>query len=174
MKTMNMNDHFMAKAIEESVWENISEELNWNEQLLHKFRDKVDWEKISNNSNIMWTSSMLEKFEGWIDWDALSSSYYHKGNIFTPANLEKFKSRWNWTDLSRNDVGFTIEIIDRFVDKWDWEALIDNRDMEDLFNEGFLEKYKQYIPAAELQSSVLWRKLVEVREKEIIAEILSE
>ena len=67
------------------------------------------------------------------------------------------------------------KFIDKYVDKLDWNNLID-RWREELF-EGkgieFYEHYKEYIPARELQQSRLWDAIVEQSKKQIIAEIIA-
>ena len=171
MTTMNLNDVFMSKVLTDSAWNEISESFNFNEQLLDKFKENVNWKEISSNNSITWTSSMLEKFKERIDWEALSSSY--KESFFNSTNLEKYKNYWNWKNLSENwNIEFSIEMIDRFVEKWDWNALIDNHELDNLFNEDFLNKYNQYIPESTLLSSRLWSKVVDIKKNRIIEEIL--
>lgn len=84
----------------------------------------MDWKSISGNSEVAWTPSMLEVFKDRMDWTELSS---HAGKkVVTSANLEKFKNYWNWSELSGNtNFNLTEKIIDKYIDLWDWQKLID-------------------------------------------------
>jgi len=59
----------MAKVLEEKAWKELSGELPWTEQMLEKYKYKVDWKEISTNRIMVWTVPMLEKFKGRVDWD---------------------------------------------------------------------------------------------------------
>ncbi len=47
------NNQFLAAIIEEAAWKAISRKEEWT--VLEKYQDKVDWEEISSNSDVMWT-----------------------------------------------------------------------------------------------------------------------
>ncbi len=164
----------MSQIIDEAAWKKLSGEFPWSEQLLEKYQDKVDWNEVSNNNTMLWTVSMLERFRNKLNWTALSSSGRGHRNILTAELFERFKDRWNWSLLSSNtDVGMTYELIDRFIDRWDWRELINRMWNHDdyLYDRAFLERYKEYIPASELQNSRLWSNIVEQRKEQIAREI---
>lgn len=168
-KTWN-DDNFMHQSFDEDAWRQLSGEFPWSEQLLEKYQDKVDWKAVSVNDNMVWTASMLEKFKHFIDWDQLSRCTHQC--ILTAEMLERFKEYWNWGELSRNDCfDLDYELIDHFIDRWDWTALIDRYDASNLFNYEFLERYGAYIPAAALRGSNLWRNIVEERKWQLAREI---
>ena len=133
----DLNKDFMEKVLDDAVWKKMSKELSWNETLMEKYKDKINWMEISENGNILWTSSMLEKFKGLLNWNILSDSSVEC--LFTQTNLERFEKYWNWSILSENrSVKFTPKLIDRFVDNWDWKKLIDiHRGLENLYTEYF-------------------------------------
>ncbi len=169
MATKNWDGDFLSQIMDEAAWKDLSGEFPWSEQLLERFQDKVDWDKMSENSTMLWTASMLEKFRNKLDWKALSRSGHR--SILTAELFERFKDRWDWSELSRNsDVEMTCDLIDRFIDRWDWRELIDRYD-DKLYDRAFLERYKEYIPASELQNSRLWREIVEQRKEQIAREI---
>ena len=62
-------------------------------------------------------------------------------------------------------------LIDRFIDRWDWTALIDRCEKRGLFNYEFLERYGAYIPVSALRGSLLWRNIVEERKWQLAREI---
>jgi hypothetical protein len=72
-----------------------------------------------------------------------------------------------------NNRCITNELLDKFVEKWNWEAVIDSYFI--LFSEEsaieFYEKYKEFIPAAKLQESHLWEKIKKQRAQQILSEI---
>lgn len=170
MATKNWDDDFMSQIMDEAAWKDLSGEFQWNEQLLEKYHDRVDWKEVSDNSDILWTASMLEKFRDELDWDALSRSGHR--SILTAELFERFKNYWNWNLLSGNNyVEMTCELIDRFIDRWDWWELIDRGCCDKLFDIAFLKRYKEHIPASALQNSRLWREIVEQRKLQIAREI---
>ena len=50
MVTKNLSNDFMAKVLEDAAWKELSGDFAWNEQLLEKYKDKVEWKTISSNS----------------------------------------------------------------------------------------------------------------------------
>ena len=170
MATKTLSNEFMQRIVDEGAWKILSFELSWTEQLLEKYEDKIDWNKLSENRDILWTIPMLQKFKYRINWDKLSA--YANKSVITENCIEAFKDKWNWNELSNNRC-ITNELLDKFVDKWNWEALIDS--YFSLFSEEsaieFYEKYKDFIPAAKLQESYLWEKIKEQRAQQILSEI---
>ncbi len=43
------NNEIMAKALMKDAWDKLSEEFSWNEQLLERYKDKVNWDEVSRN-----------------------------------------------------------------------------------------------------------------------------
>lgn len=158
--------------IQDFAWCELSSEIAWNEELLEKFKDKVNWQEISNNDKILWTPSMLEKFREYIDWGTLSGS----SNVSIVENyaiLEQFKNDLNWHELTSNyAVSMNYELIDRFADLWDWGKLIDRYSDRELYSMDFIERYKDRIPFEEIQETMLWSKLVDDCKKTLRNSIL--
>ncbi len=172
MVTNDLGKDFMGKALEDDAWKKLSNEFAWNEALMEKYKAKIDWKEISDNSNMCWSISMLENFKNLLDWDALSGSSLK--HLFTQLYLEKFAEYWNWSKLSENrSVEFTHKLLERFADNWDWKKLIDIWGIDNLYNEEFLIKFSKYIPGAEIQSSELWSNIVDLKAEKLKSEILS-
>ena len=54
--------------------------------------------------------------------------------------MEQFKDYWDWAELSDNrDVEFNYQLIDRFIDRWNWHKLINRWSEDKLYNIDFLE-----------------------------------
>ena len=153
-----LSNEFMQKIATEKAWEKLSEDFNWSETLLEKYQDKVDWKWICRKNRI--------------DWDEFSEQA--DGEILTEAVIEAFKDKWNWLELSKNDsLELTHELLEKYADSWNWENIIDRYNNNLFGNKGvdFYEKYKDRIPAAKLQDSMLWREIVEQRVRQLKAEI---
>lgn len=172
MATKTLSSDFMQRIADKGAWKELSGKLNWSETLLEKYQDKIDWQELSENSNMFWTVPMLQKFKHRINWDKLSR--YADAQVLTEDCIETFKDNWNWNELTRYRV-VTIELLDKFADKWEWEGIIDRYHYGKLYSNcnaiEFYERYKEYIPAAKLQKSTLWKEIVEQRKNQIIAEI---
>ena len=167
-----LSNEFMEKILNDSAWKELSENFEWTEQMLDKYKNQVDWKLISQNSNIVWTPNMLEKFKKFIDWKELSNTGCE--TILTEETLEQYKAYWDWSELSENtDLEMNYQLIDRFIDLWDWSELIDRWHEDNLYNIDFLERYADKIPSSKLQDSRLWTALVEQREKELKLEVIA-
>jgi hypothetical protein len=167
-----LSNDFMQKIATEEAWKELSGDFQWNESLLEKYQDKVDWHEVSENTNILWTIPMVQKFKNRIDWDKFSR--HAEKEALTEAFIEAFKDKWNWSELSENSsIELTHELLDKFADYWVWEEIID-RYSNNLFDDmgiDFYERYKDHIPAAKLQNSRLWNEIVSQQVKQLTAEI---
>jgi len=164
MEKINLCEGIVAQMMSTEAWANVSGEFPFSESQLEKFQEKVDWDEISGNSNIMWTVSMLDKFKKNINWTKLSGNLQeHNMSIDL---IEKFKDNWNWEELSQ-DSNLTPEIIDRFADYINWKALINNYWCERWCSEDFVKKYADRIPASEFKDSRIWREIVSAKQNEI-------
>lgn len=174
MATKTLGNDFMQLIADEGAWKELSNELSWTEALLEKYQDKIDWQELSGNFNVLWTVPMLQKFKNRINWEKLSRCADEK--TLTENCIETFKDRWSWSELSGNR-SINSYLLEKFADKWDWESVIDSYHNNYFFSDEnaieFYERYKEYIPAAKLQGSSLWNEIVEQRKHQILSEILS-
>lgn len=167
--------------LENDVWQKLSysKELPWSEALIDKYINKWDWIEISDNKSIEWTEDMLEKFSDRIDWETLSGSIA-VFRLFAIRSIpwdiiKKFEAKWNWKLLSKHGCQITPEVIDMFIDKWDWGELIDNIYVK--WDYKLYETYKRYISTTDFnyyKQTELWRKLVQIEERIITAKIFVE
>ena len=166
MEKNNLNDGMMAIMIEEEAWKNLSYDLAWNEQLLEKYQDKVDWEGVCHNGNVNWTVSMLEKFRKKIDWKELSGTC--QKSLLCPEVVEKFENCWDWTVLSGNSY-LPMATVEKMADRIVWKEAVNSYRSSDeyVFYEQLLEKFSDRIPASVLKDSRLWNTLVEKKQEEI-------
>ena len=164
-------DAIVAQELNKEAWKQLSREFKWNEELIRKYRDQIDWEALSANTEMLWTASILENFKNYIDWNGLSM--YAPERLLTPKIIEQFADRWDWHELSDNsNLKLSYALLDKFADKWDWERIINRWHSDELYTPDFLERYKEYIPVKEFQGSNLWDALVEKRFNELVEEIM--
>ena len=164
-------DAIVSQELNKEAWKKLSREFKWNEELIRKYRDQIDWEALSCNYEMLWTASILENFKNYIDWKELSGNASEK--LLTSKIIEQFADKWDWHELSDNsNLKLSYALLDKFADKWDWERIINRWRDEELYTPDFLERYKEFIPAEEFKSSNLWDTLVEKRFDELVEEIM--
>lgn len=168
-----LNDQYLLKCATKEAWDILSEEFDWTESLLEKYQDKLNWEGVSENSQIKWNLTTLDKFKERLHWDILSKEI-HTEQI-TPEILDKFKDKWDWYKLSANwHLNLTCDIIDKYAEFLDWKELIERKFTSNPYETdpiGFYERYKKYIPHYILKESSLWESIVNVRKEILISEI---
>ena len=168
---MSFGDAIVSQELNKEAWKKLSREFKWNEELLRKHRDEIDWKELSENTEMLWTASILENFKDYIDWKTLS--IYANEKLLTPKIIEPFADRWDWHELSDNsNLKLSFALLDKFADKWDWERIINHWRGEELYGPEFFERYKDFIPAEEFKVSNLWDALVEKRFDELVEEIM--
>lgn len=166
-----LGDAIVSQELNKEAWKKLSREFKWNEELLRKYRSEIDWEVLSENTEMLWTASILENFKSYINWKELSGNAPEK--LLTPKIIERFADKWDWHELSDNgNLKLSYAMLDKFADKWDWERIINRWRSEELYTPDFLERYKEFIPTEEFKSSYLWDALVDKRFDELIEEIM--
>jgi hypothetical protein len=164
-------DAIVSQELNKEAWKKLSREFKWNEELLRKYRSEIDWEVLSENTEMLWTASILENFKSYINWIELSGNAPEK--LLTPKIIERFADKWDWHELSDNgNLKLSYAMLDKFADKWDWERIINRWRSEELYTPDFLERYKEFIPVEEFKSSYLWDALAERRFDELVEEIM--
>jgi hypothetical protein len=168
-----LNNQYLLKCATKEAWNILSEEYEWTESLLEKYQENLNWDGISENSQIKWNLTMLDKFKDRLHWDILSKEI-HTEQI-TPEILDKFKDRWDWYKLSANwHLNLTRHIIDKYAEFLDRKELIERNFTSNPYETdpiGFYERYKKYIPHYILKESSLWESIVNVRKELLISEI---
>ncbi len=169
-KTGKLDFETVERMLTPLVWDKLSEEFAWTEELLEKYRERVNWLEISRNRNIVWNTSMIENFKEDIDWEQFS---YHNGRYATLKNLRLFKEYWHWSNLSENaELSWSENLLEEFADKWDWVKIIKNWYLEPFFSMEFVVRYQKYIPFALLYDSMLKNKLVDEIKERIVKQMI--
>lgn len=161
------NNEFLNSVLEAEAWKEISDNESLSMDILDKYADKLDWEEISENRNIIWTLDGINKFANRLDWSNFSQ--YCADHIINEVTLQKFASRWDWKAISNRDCFYNDwTLLEKFADKADWSEVITNWNIEKPLE--FFARFQQYIPKAKLQDSRLWNSMVEARAKRIMQE----
>jgi len=164
---MISNNEFLQAVLESAAWKWVSESEALSMEVLDKYQDKLDWDEISENTNIVWTMDGMKKFAHRINWSEFTSRC--PDSLICEATLREFHDKWDWKGLSDRDVIYNNwDLLDKFADDIDWATVITNWDIEK--PEEFLLKFQSRIPMAKLQDSRLWDALVEKRAKQLFQE----
>ena len=107
------NNEFLNYVLETEVWKEISENESMSMDILDKYADKLDWDEISKNRNIIWTLDGINKFAGRLNWSDFSQ--YCHDHIINEVTLQKFASRWDWKAIicvaRKNIINFEKTIV---------------------------------------------------------------
>ena len=164
-------DAIVSQELNKEAWKKLSREFKWNEELLRKYRNEIDWKELSENTEMLWTASILENFKNYLDWKTLS--IYANEKLLTAKIIEQYADRWDWHELSDNsNLKLSYALLDKFADKWDWERIINHWRSEELYGPDFFERYKEFVPTEAFKDSHLWDALVEKRFDELVEEII--
>lgn len=161
------NNEFLNSVLEAEAWKEISDNESLSMDILDNYADKLDWEEISENRNIIWTLDGINKFANRLNWSNFSENC--PDHIINEVTLQKFASRWDWKAISNRDCFYNDwTLLEKYADKADWSEVITNWNIEKPLE--FFARFQQYIPMAKLQDSRLWNSMVEARAKRIMQE----
>lgn len=163
------NNEFLNSVLEAEAWKEVSERESLSMSMLEKFADKLDWEEVSGNHDVLWTVDGISKYAGKINWDEFSRSC--SDYIISETTLCKFADKWDWKNLSNRDALYNNwSLLEKFADKVDWGEVINNWNIEKPIE--FIAHFQQYIPMTKLKDSRLWDAMVEARAKRLIQEAI--
>ena len=169
METNNTIEALLKKQVKKEAMKKISSDYPLTDELLKEYCNDLDWEEVSENSNIKWTAAMIDRWGEYLNWKTFSERANEE--ILIPEIIEKFKDRWDWSELSANsDLKLTYDLIDKYIDRWDWNRLINRgwySSENELYSIDFLNRYVKYIPMEDFEKSNLWDSIVEEEEKAI-------
>lgn len=162
-----INNEFLNSVLE--AWKEVSQTGSLSMPMLEKLADKLDWEEVSGNQNVVWTVDGISKHANKINWTEFSNSC--PDNLISDTTLRKFADKWDWKALSNRDILYNNWILlDKFADKINWGEVITNWNIEKPVE--FFNRFQQYVPMSKLQDSRLWTSIVEARAKKLIQEAI--
>ncbi len=142
-------------------WSSLSANRNlpWSLELLEKYEQRWDWNNISNNQSIEWTAKLIERFDHKLYFDTIlndnqinEGKYWHqKSNYGLSSNknvclteelIEKYIDRWNWSILSENEkLPWSVDFFNKYIGRWDWHKLSGNNKFP--FTEVIISTYEE-------------------------------
>ena len=163
----NMDNLSFNEAVDVEVYLNISEYESLNKNDIEKWKDKLNWDLVSKNKNIIWSSDMIAEFADMINWNIFSRTI--STNVLSTKLLEIYKDRWDWKELSwNNNLKLSFSLIDKYIDRWDWNGLISIFRYPDLMGQEFYNRYKKFIPHENITKSWFYHRIVSERKKELM------
>ena len=87
------------------------------------FKDILNWDLISENTNIGWNYEVIESCKEYLNWEILSLNQNLPWSFDLIKKIEEYWDRedWNWEILSRSDyLPWEYEFIKTFEGSWNW------------------------------------------------------
>jgi tetratricopeptide (TPR) repeat protein len=126
----------ISKAADLLDWSLLSrnENVKWSANLICRYAGKWNWNLLSSNPSIPWDVELLRKFQGRLNWHLIKSSPFLQWTesiidefcnfMFykDPSNFGRFKDSIS----SNSKLPWSISLIDKYLNKWDWDGLSGN------------------------------------------------
>jgi hypothetical protein len=115
-------------------WEKLSENtaLPWSIELIESFTERWDWRLLSKNATLPWSVGLIERFQDHFPDE------YSRFN-WQMENNEEFEG---WLELSENTaLPWSIELIERFEERWAWRGLSTNESLP--WTDELIEHFKE-------------------------------
>jgi hypothetical protein len=95
--------------------------ITWSAELIAKYGNQWNWEKLSMNESIPFTRELLAQFSEQWDWYYLSTN---EGVPFELTLMEAFKDKWDFWELSSNPCFLKqVELIGHYQAELKWSAV---------------------------------------------------
>jgi len=140
------SDEFLDKFSCEFDWWQISKRGDITIKFAKRFKDKLDWEEISDQT---YSEDFLEEFKDHIIWNYIFSysSYTNKfSEAFLIRNVECYDNDECWSDISSNQ-DLTENFMEMFKDKVNWFLI----SVRQHLSEVFIRKHKD---------KVIWSRII--------------
>jgi predicted SprT family Zn-dependent metalloprotease len=98
-----------------------------------KYQKVINWDQLCDRYDAPWNDVFIVKFIDKLNWDKLTMTLlgyvnFRKDASYTDtAWLEKYKSKINWIIFSEHGWDISEEIVLKFMCRWDWKLLINNK-----------------------------------------------
>ena len=174
MKNNKTQSSPLKKQFRKEAMERISSNYPLTKEMMKKYQDELNWTLVSRNPNINWTVGMIKAFDHHIDWKVFSK--YADGKLLFDEVIEQFKDKWDWNALSSNtNINFTIELLEKYFDRWDLSIVIQWRCWDrDIDSSSFdlLKRIRDLLPVDYLENTGFWDAVLDKEVDEIIKEML--
>ncbi len=145
---MNRFLQFQIEGVDENFIEEFKEFIEW-ESKSGQYSDYYKAVEISKYNHIpIMVETLLEKSGEWKSGEEIKPYWSEKGlrlpgewhyfsfnKFLTAFHLENFKEKLSWDIISSNEsLPLSIELIEKFADKWNWSKIINRNDFSlDIF-----------------------------------------
>lgn len=140
----------------------------FSEELIEKYKDKWDWNKLSYNKNLPWSEKLIEKHQDKWDWGNLSRN---QNLPYTLQLINKYKDNWTWdfSGLSANEsLPWSIELVHKYLDNWDFYYLSNNNGIP--WSVKLIHTFSEKLESSEN----IWNTLKPYIDDEMVIELLEE
>ncbi len=135
-------DADIQAALENKVWQQVSISKALSMEMIERYSDKLDWNDISENSNILWTIQDLWKHADKLNWRLFS--IHCDSSLMSEVYLKEFSDYWDWENLSsRCEIVNNWGLIEEFADLIDWDAMINTWSLGNPLE--FFKRFEKYI-----------------------------
>lgn len=118
-----------------------SQQLIWIKENLEKYRDYVDWGKLSSNPSLLWDSVDLKKYSNFISWSSIG---LNSSITWTLDEIRQNAKSLDFSSLSTShSILWSLSLIREFEELWDWTALAENESIH--WNEELLQLFRKRI-----------------------------
>ena len=103
-RDFSWSEPLLEKYQDKVNWDGISENHNisWTIPMIQKFQKKINWNLFSKKvTKETLTITVLETFKDKWDWNELSENFWIE---LTEDMIEKFADKWNWNRIIRRYV----------------------------------------------------------------------
>lgn len=137
-------ESFLKENIEFFV-NHIFEMYPITKKYIEKYKDKLDWERLSCNEHLKWSKRLIFKYRDYWDWECLS------GNEALPWSdrlIIKFEDYWHWKEkentwdccLAENEsVKWSYKILKKYPERIDWGMISERTELLNKYPKILLE-----------------------------------
>ena len=140
----------------------VSSKYPLTKTLMFKYKDVLDWDLVSSNTNIQWTFELLTSINKYISWDYLTINECAFKDL---SLLDSFAKQIIWSrnddyndwNIAKNEgLPWTLNFIKKYETLLDFEELSSNRGVK--WTETLINKYSERLDLNKLgqNGSVPW------------------
>jgi hypothetical protein len=107
----------------------ISEYYPLDKSLIYKCQDRLDWQKLSINENIIWTNDLIESYLGKWNW----GNTYDEDGYYEPVRIPGLNTNFSFP--------WSVDLIKKYKDKCDWIFISKNQNI--IWNINLLNELKE-------------------------------
>jgi hypothetical protein len=172
-------DTFKAIRNEENFWREVSQSaaVPWErKELLNQWGAQLDIYSLSSNLKFMESADLATEFAKTLNWNGLTYTASHTDGtlifdliqkyptlvdwsvvtasrryVWNRTQIEAFDSKLCFKTLSKINFESSIDVIEKYVDRWDWDSLSANADIH--WTLGLIKKFEKRLNWTALSSN---------------------